>query len=138
MLLRAARVPGSAINAVTKGNGATALHLAVSHRHRVAARLLLQSPRFQAVTDATTTDRRTALHLAVAYGCSSDMVHALLDSARFTEDAVNAVDALGRTALHIAAERGDVAGSTSDATVKEVQVIRRSMPSQKNCLGDRS
>ena len=35
-------------------------------------------------------------------------MQALLDSARFTTEAVNALDALGRTALHIAVEKGDL------------------------------
>ena len=108
VLLRSVRSPDAAINAVTQGSGATALHLAVTRKHVAAAQLLLRSPRFQAVCNATTTERHTALHLAVANGCSADMVQSLLDSARFTADAVNAIDALGRTALHIAAERGDV------------------------------
>ena len=48
-LLNSTPLPASAINSVTPGNGATALHLAVRHNHVAAVRMLLQSRHFRAV-----------------------------------------------------------------------------------------
>ena len=49
--------------------------------------------------------------MAIANRCNIDIAKTLLASAKFTIDAVNSVDVLGQTALHIATEQGDLAGA---------------------------
>ena len=110
-LLGCSQFPDTAVNAVTTGDGATALHLAVRLRHLGVVRAVLQSSRFHAACNATQIEQRTALHVAIASGCNSSAVGALLDSRNFRSEAVNAADRSGRTALHIAAERGDLAAA---------------------------
>ena len=110
-LLGCSQFPDSAINAVTSGDGATALHLAVRFKHLAVVQVLLQSPRFHAACSATQIECHTALHVAIATGCNSQMVGALLNAKKLKSEAVNAADRSGRTALHIAAERGAVAAA---------------------------
>ena len=96
----------SAVNARTSNDGATALHVAVRFRQVSVVRLLLQSPRFLAIGNATIRDGHTALHLAATRG-NIDIIKALLESNRFTAEAADSVDKSGRTAVQIMAEKHD-------------------------------
>ena len=108
--------PRQAVNATTAVDNATALHVAVRSGHEAMVSLLLQADRFDAVCSQTATDGHTALHLA-AKGGSREIIAAVLKSKRFSTDAVNAVDRVGRTALHLMVARGSLVG---------VQLLRES------------
>ena len=83
--------PRQAVNATTYVDTATALHSAVRSGHEAMVSLLLQADCFDAVCSQTAQDGHTALHLA-AKGAHPEIIAAVLKSARFTSDAVNAVD----------------------------------------------
>ena len=103
-------------------NGATALHIAVQHRHLAVVHLLLQSPRFTLIGSPTIKERHTALHLAAISG-STDIVQTLLESDRFGAEAVRSVDKCGRTALQIMAGKRDQQGIAVASTIR--QALRR-------------
>ena len=108
-LLASGHFHNSAVNAVTASDGDTALHLAVQFRHRSSAFSLLQSRRFRAVLTRAARDGRTALHVAAANIDSDDamsLTRVLLESNRFTAEAIEAEDKLGRTVLHLMVEKG--------------------------------
>ena len=101
--------PWQAVNATTDVDHATALHVAVRSGHEAMVSWLLQTDRFDTVNSQTAKNGHTALHLA-AKGAHPEIIAAVLKSKRFSTDAVNAVDSVGRTALHLMVERGSLVG----------------------------
>ena len=108
--------PRKAVNTTTPFDNATALHVAVRFGHDAMVSLLLQADRFEAVCNQTATDSHTALHLAAKSG-HPEIIAAILKSTRFTSEAVNAVDRVGCTVLHLLLEKRNFVG---------VQLLRES------------